>query len=176
MLADRVLPLACALGLLACAEAEDSISSGRFQVEAARTKSCGDVGLLASPAEQSYVVTLRRVSSKMLQWDDGKNLLSCLLEADGLTFAEQSSMSVDMRADEEPSDKPPCVVRRADLLSGVLQGTSATSATGFEATMSYEFVPTEGSSCDDLLTGAEPIADTLPCTLEYELTATRMSS
>ena len=175
MLAHRLIPVVCALGLLACAKAEDSISIGRFQVAAARTKTCGDVGLLGSPAEQSYVVVLRLVSSKMVQWDDGKNLLSCLLEADGLTFSERSSMSVDMRADEEGGGEPPCVVQRNDLLSGALQGVSAPSATGFEATMSYEFVPTEGSSCEDLVTGAEPIADALPCTLEYELTATRMA-
>ena len=173
MLAHRLVPVACVLGLLACTKADPSASIGRFEVQATRTQSCGDVGLLASPAAQTYVVTLRRVSSKMMQWDDGKNLLSCFLEPDGVTFSEQSTMSVDMRA-EDDADLPPCVVRRSDLLSGVLQGKSASSATGFEATMSYEFAPTEGSSCDDLLSSAEPIAEALPCTLEYELTATRL--
>jgi hypothetical protein len=176
MLARPLALALCSVTLLACAEADERDSIGRFQVEATRTESCGDVGLLASPAQQSYVVALRRVSSKMMQWDDGKSLLSCWLEADGVTFSAQSGMTVDMRSGEQAEDTLPCVVQRGDRLDGGLTPAGGAATSGFEATVRYEFAPTQGSSCDDLLTGAAPIAAALPCAIEYELTGTRLAN
>jgi hypothetical protein len=181
MAARLLLPAACAacascaFALCACAKADPADSLGRFEVKATRTQSCGDGGLLGSPEQQTYVVALRRVSSNILQWDTASAALLLSLEADGVTFIGEGGTEVDMRTGKEPEGTPPCVIQRSDSLDGTLAGSASAGYSGFEGTISYAYAPTDGSSCGDLLTGSDPIADALPCTLEYDLVGTRLT-
>ena len=178
-MAARVLLLAacapCALALCACAQADPADSLGRFEVKAARTQSCGDSGLLGSLEQQTYVVALRRISSKVLEWETGSTALMLSLDPDGVTFTGVGGTEANMRTGKEPEGTPPCMIQRTDALDGTLAGTASAGYSGFEGTVSYAYAPTDGSSCGDLLTGSDPIADALPCTLEYELVGTRLT-
>ena len=154
----------------------DEDSLGRFELEASRSESCGDQGLLASSPVIERVVHLRKGSSTTIQWDDGSELLLLELDPDGVTFRSGRAVVVDMRAgDEDAASKPPCQVGRVDLLQGVLEeGSVRGEYQGFDVSMSYDFTPMEGSSCDDLLGAPEGVIEALPCAIGYEGHADRV--
>ena len=156
--------------------ATDEDALGRFELEASRTESCGDQGLLASTPSIQRVVYLRQGSSTSLQWDDGSDLLLLELDDDGITFRSGRAIVVDMRAGEDGADaKPACQVARVDLLEGVLEeGTAQGEYSGFDVSMSYEFTPTDGSSCDDLLGPPDGVIEALPCRIGYQGHADRL--
>lgn len=170
-----VLAVLLAATVTACMVTDEG-ALGRFELEASRTESCGDSGLLASTATLKQVVYLRQADSRSLQWDDGTNLLIFDVDPDGVSFHHTRGLVVDMRVgDEEGESKPACLVARADVIDGVLEeGTARGEYSGFDVTMTYEFTATEGSSCDDLVGGPDGMVEVLPCRIGYEGHADRV--
>ncbi|RLB57322.1 MAG: hypothetical protein DRI90_18105 [Deltaproteobacteria bacterium] len=167
------LALIAPLILTACSGESEGVSWGRFTVTAERTQSCGDGVLLGSAATMSYPVHLRRVGDEWLHWDDGSEVLVLALNLAESSFSLQRTMSFDMRFGDDNPDALPCYVQRFDELEGVLEGTEAEGFESFAGSVNYGFTPLADSSCADLLQGPEPIADTLPCTIAYDLVAER---
>jgi hypothetical protein len=165
------LALVASLFLAACGGQSDSDSWGRFTVTAERTQSCGDAGLLGSAATMSYVVHLQHVGDDWLHWDDGSEVLILALDSTELSFSLRRTMIFDMRLGGDNPDAPPCYIDRFDELDGVLEGTEAEGFKGFSGTVNYGFTPQADSICSDLLQGPEPIANSLPCAIAYDLQA-----
>jgi hypothetical protein len=155
--------------LAACGEGNGE-DVGNFQVEATRTESCGDTGLLASAPAMQLKVFLRRVGEASVHWDDGTGKMIGPYDGTDRSFVVQRSLVVDMR-DEFPSGIP-CSIERIQRIEGSLDADPSV-AKGFEGELRYDYVPTEGSDCSDLLVGETAITRELPCAVVYELNAHR---
>jgi hypothetical protein len=83
-----------------------------------------------------------------------------------LTATEQ--VNVDGTAD---AGLGPCTMERDDTLT-VTMG-SGSPPTTFAATIKYAFSVTAGSDCSDQLTSGGGQYTTIPCTIEYTVTASR---
>jgi hypothetical protein len=164
--------MALSLALVGCTHQVDEGAIGRFQINASRSESCGDAGVLGSTAQRAFVVHLRRSSESTLQWNENGAITYLGLEGDGVTFLGESTRRVDMRAGAEGF--PPCTIERHDELGGVLEGPAVGPVTGFKGSMRFGYTPVDGSSCDDLTVGPEAIAEALPCAIGYELVAERL--
>ncbi len=163
--------IALALSFTGCVGEQDPASLGRFKVEATLTESCAETGLLAAPAERSFVVHLRRVSDHSMHWNDGEDILYCSLGDDGRSFTAERHLQVDVRADD-PADKPPCEIDRIYIVEGELRELDGKGfPNSFVGSTRYEYTPAVGSSCDDLLQGSDAIAASLPCAVGYDLDA-----
>lgn len=161
-----------AVGLTGCADvfgdetAQPGEPLGTFHVSAtAKSNACGEGALGATDAWE-FDVKLSRGTGSLL-WDNGSEVVSGELDADDVTFRFDSGILVDMRTEGE-AGKPPCSVARHDAAEGVLD--SAGEATAFSGSLRYDFAPTEGSQCDDLI---GVVVLTLPCSMSYGLEATR---
>lgn len=144
---------------------------GAFRVDADRkASSCGE-GALGSMPKWSFDVKLSRGDGELF-WDNGAEVVPGVLQPDDKTFSFESGIIVDMRDASSPPDLPPCSLARADHASGKLADDDAT----FTGELSYDFAPTQGSDCTDLVAGAAPIFAALPCGMSYALSATRTST
>jgi hypothetical protein len=141
-----------------------------FHVQATETSnSCGQ-GALGSTPKWEFDVRLSRGESQLF-WDTGGEVVPGVIASDGVTFSLQTGVVVDMRT---PADGalPPCTISRTDTASGVLDG-AGTDASSFTGELSYEYTPTAGSSCTDLVISEMPVFAALPCKMAYTLTAQR---
>jgi hypothetical protein len=157
-------------GLIGCAQASDE-QDGRFLVTASLIEGCAEGGLLAAPPTQSLHVWIRQVSERSLHWDDGGGRLVGSYEPESRTFVVERHLVVDMR--EAETDAPPCSILKAMQVEATLTSSPVDTASGFEGEERIDYLPTDGSSCDDLVTGEGAIATALPCTVRYELVAER---
>jgi hypothetical protein len=132
------------------------------------TNTCGE-GALGSTATWSFNVKLSSTISQIF-WDNGHEVLSGSLDADR-SFSFTSEVLMNMRTESSPSGLPACSIERSDASNGALEG--ATPVSGFKGTLSYSFAPSAGSSCDDLLVLPAPTFAALPCSMTYDLDATR---
>lgn len=172
-------PLALAAALLstlpACADSlgqgdahAPGTQLGTFHVTASRTENtCGE-GALGNQPTWNFDVKLAR-DPGALYWNNGVELIRGDLDADAVTFHFTAAIETNMRAGASPS-LPPCSVRRSDQAKGVLDAKDET-AHAFTGSLSYDFTPTSGSSCDDLVSGDKSILAALPCRFAYKLTA-----
>ena len=141
---------------------------GTYEVTATReTTTCGE-NALGSPATWEFEVRLSRGDGD-LYWDSGAEVTPGTLGSDGRRFSFVTSLVVDMRAGETPSNLPPCTIVRGDRAEGLLDE----DAGGFTGELAYSFTPLQGSDCGDLVTGAQPTFAALPCTMTYVLSAER---
>jgi len=141
---------------------------GSFEVNATRSESCGDAGLLGTPPSMTFEASLTQVGHRALHWRDAQvGLLIGDFNASDNSFKFSEAIVADMRQDA-PELLPPCSIRRDLTLAGTLSG-EAPSWTSFDATMRYAYTPTTGSSCEDLLVQPDAISDALPCTISFEL-------
>jgi len=141
---------------------------GAFRVEATRkTNTCGDSALGGAPATWSFELRLRR-GDGVMYWDNGVEVIPGGLGADGQSFSFDTGIIVDMRA-QGGAGLPPCSVARRDRASGTLDAEDD----AFTGSLAYDFAPTQGSDCADLVTGEMPSFAALPCSMSYELDATR---
>jgi hypothetical protein len=143
---------------------------GVFQVKGARTESCGDSGLLASAPEMQLKVWIRRVGESAVHWDDGTGKMIGQYDGTKRTFVTQRSVVADMREDF-PSGLP-CSIERVQKIEVTLDA-DPTVAKSFSGEMRYDYVPTEGSDCQDLVVGDTAIARELPCSVAYDLDGER---
>jgi hypothetical protein len=140
---------------------------GAFRVDADRTKNvCGASALGGSPAKWTFDLRLRRGDGE-LYWDNGVELIIGT-KAEGESFAFDTGVVVDMR-EGSGGGLPPCAIARHDRATIKLDA----EADAFTGDLSYDFAPTEGSDCADLVTGAMPSFAALPCAMSYGLKGTR---
>jgi hypothetical protein len=139
---------------------------GSFQVTGTiTTNSCG-AGALGEQDIWAFPLRLSRAEG-ILYWDNGQAVIPGTLEADGVTFSLDTSVIMNMR-DPNKVGPLPCSVSRADHAEGTL--SSATDpVSSFTGELTYQFSPTAGSSCDDLVNGAAPVLAALPCMMSYAL-------
>jgi hypothetical protein len=157
-------------GTVGCAAETDNdrIVIGFFGIEGTRTEVCAEAGLLAAPEKMVLTAHLQRFD-RMLQWDDGTGLKVGEYVIESQSFEVEQSVFVDMRQDQQGDELLPCTIERRLVIAGTLSGDEAKGFSGFEGTWSYVYVPTSGSSCDDLLSGDVPIATALPCTVAFSI-------
>ncbi|AUX42050.1 hypothetical protein SOCE26_034750 [Sorangium cellulosum] len=137
-----------------------------------RRNSCG-AGALGATRSWEFDVALARDEGALF-WNNGGSVIEGVIEDDQVSFVIESRVVVDMRAGDAPPG-PPCSVERRDQARGELDGAGEDVA-AFEATLSYDFAPTAGSHCEDLVVGdlsVAPVFDALPCWMDYDLTGTR---
>lgn len=156
------------LGLMGCAAETDNdrIVIGLFAIEGTRTEQCAEAGLLAAPEKMVLSAHLQRFD-RMLHWDDGTGLKVGEYVIESHSFEVAQSVFVDMRQDQQGEGLPACTIERRLVIAATLSGDDAKGFSGFEGTFSYLYVPTDGSSCDDLVSGDAPIATQLPCTVAF---------
>ena len=160
---------------------DDPLAVGRFEVQATRTESCGDAVVLASPTFATFSVYLRKTSDTILLWDDGHKRWPLARDSDG-TFVASTKVVMTMGTSDEPvveedlwdPDPEPepegasCVMQRIDALAVDLFEDA------FEGTLLHTFGVQDGSDCGAIAAGPPPLADTLPCTVAYDLAASRL--
>lgn len=130
---------------------------------------CGS-GALGAPAVWELDVKLAWGDGTIF-WNSGGEVISGSLSADRTKFDIQTDVVVDMRTDAD-AGKPPCSMARHDTAAGklVLDGDAVSSASG---ALTYDFAPTSGSECADLVNSETPLFETLPCSIEYAFEAPR---
>lgn len=171
MRSSVVVALAClAIGSLStgCTVAEDDPRTlGRFEVRLTQTESCGEGVIIEGPAEESLFVFLRRPSDDFLLWVERTEVFSLTVRDDG-TFAGTDARTSTF------GEAGTCRLLRDDELEAAFDGPLTDTASGFTGTLRNTFSLAEGSDCADMMTAPVPLAETLPCTLGYDLDAVRM--
>lgn len=177
LLALRSAPLLALFALAGCADAFGDRDPrapgeplGRFHVAGKRTENtCGEGALGAGPT-WDFDIALSR-EGDAIHWNNGGAGVTGTLDDDGVTFYFDATVAVDMR---EPGEAklPPCTMSRRDRGSGKLDATEDPSS--FKGQLRYDFSPTAGSNCDDLVHGSAPIVVQLPCGFAYAIEATRV--
>ncbi|WP_437593301.1 hypothetical protein [Sorangium sp. So ce1000] len=178
-----LLALLPALPLLpACADAfgdreapEQGTALGAFHVVGTQTgNTCGD-GALGATRLWEFDVELARGDGALF-WDNGASVIQGVIDEDRVSFSIEGRVVVDMRAGDAPPGLP-CSVERRDRALGELGG-AGDDVVGFKARLSYDFAPTAGSRCEDLVAGelsVAPVFAALPCGMDYDLKAKRSS-
>jgi hypothetical protein len=145
---------------------------GTFHVVGTQVaNACGE-GALGATSTWEFDVDLAR-DGDVLFWNNGANIIQGAVSDDGVSFTIEGRVLVDMRTEAAPG--PPCSVQRHDVARGTLGG-AGDDVEGFKGTLFYDFSPTVGSHCDDLVPGelsVAPVFATLPCGMAYDLHATR---
>jgi len=141
---------------------------GTFHITAKEQhNSCGS-GALGAPAVWELDVKLAWGDGTIF-WNSGGEVISGVLSDDRTQFDIQTDVVIDMRTDADKG-KPPCSMARHDTAKGTLAlaGDAVSEAKG---ALSYDFAPTEGSKCGDLVTSDPALFEVLPCSIEYAFTA-----
>ncbi|MGK3994556.1 hypothetical protein [Sorangium sp. So ce1024] len=152
---------------------EPATALGAFHVVGTQTSNtCGE-GALGTMRLWEFDVELAR-GEGALYWDNGTGVVAGVLDEDQVSFSIEALVVVDMRAGDGPPG-PPCSIARRDRARGEL-GAGGDDVMRFEATLSYEFAPTAGSRCENLVAGelsVAPVFAALPCGMAYALKAKR---
>ena len=165
--------VAIGLSVAGCSGADPADKLGRYTVTGELVDSCAESGLLAMPVELVFVVDLHRVSSSVLRWTEGAQRLTGSLENDR-SFVVGSYLRADMRSESQDDKLPECLIQRyGERRGSFADGDGAGEYSGFEGQLGYQFVPTAESDCADLLQGENAIAQSLPCSIGYEIKAER---
>lgn len=149
---------------------------GSFHVVGTQTaNTCGE-GALGAPRSWEFDVALAH-DAGVLFWDNGATFVLGELDERLWRFSVEARVVVDMRAGDMPPG-PPCSVERRDRVHGEFDGAGADldDVTRFEGRMSFDYTPTAGSRCEDLVVSelsVAPVFAALPCTMAYALTGTR---
>lgn len=167
------LALATLLILTGCVADDNEAPFAFYSATGKRTKSCGDQGLLASPEAIEMRVTIRLVGGSGFHWDHGDGLSMGTFDNAGGFFVTRF-LRVDTREGDEA--EPDCVIDRRTVIEGVLVGNPDPDGTyeTFDGEMRFEYEPYDPTSeCSHLLEGEDRIADTLPCTVSYDIEGAR---
>jgi hypothetical protein len=130
-----------------------------------QTNSCG----LGAPDPWTFSVQLS-LQGSTLYWSymDGSPLLSGPTSSSGQV---KLTSSMSLNADSTDAGLGPCTLQRADDLELTL-GSGSTPTT-FSGTISYAYTPAAGASCSDVMSAAGGPFSALPCSVEYDVSATR---
>ena len=144
---------------------------GAFSVDAELdVNTCGD-GALDAPATWTFEVKLSRDVDLVYWWNSSAELVTGKLASDKHSFSFETSVAVDMRDENSAPWLPPCTVTRRDRCDGKISDDDTT----FIGKLSYDYSPTTGSDCTDLVTSDSPVFAALPCGMTYTLDAKRTS-
>lgn len=170
-----VLPAAL-LSLVACQNKPYDVDGpgdfiGLFTVDAKQDANTCGTGALDAPASWQFDVRLSREVG-ILYWNNGAEYVEGNLGSDKRTFSFDTMVRVNMRDQNSDPWLPPCSVDRHDRSSGKI----ADDDTTFTGKLSYDFAPTTGSDCADLITSETPVFLMLPCGMSYTLEAKRTST
>jgi hypothetical protein len=147
-------------------------SLGTFAVEAKlASATCG--ASQTPPDPWRFDVRLSQ-EGPTLYWIQGGAPVHGILDANHHT----AMISSDSRTLREATKSPlraACVVRREDALDATLEATSVASkttldVTSFHGSLSYRFVPEDGSDCEDVVESGA--FDALPCAIAFDLSGT----
>lgn len=177
--------LLSALLLSGCNEATEGERLGTFTVRATRTQNgCGaQMGAKLPSAEFDVTLSVQR---GVLRWSpDGASSAMGTFDVFGRTFRLSLETDIVARAADRRIEYPGCVLRRNDVIEGVVssapngadggasQGVDAGSTvTGFRATETIAY-GVAGGDCRPLVGAAEGQVLALPCVVTYDMTATR---
>ncbi len=174
-----------ALLLSACDEGTEGERLGTFSVRATRTQNGCGAQRGAKLASAEFDVTLS-VQRGVLQWKP-VGAVSASGTFDVFTRAFRLSLENDIVAiaADRRVEYPGCVLRRNDVIEGVVsaapnapdgglaQGADAgSSITGFRATETIAYGTASGD-CAPVIGAAEGQLLALPCTVSYDMQATR---
>lgn len=144
---------------------------GVFKVEAEQDANTCGAGALNAPAAWTFEVRLSREVG-IAYWNNGAELITGQLDADKHSFKFDTSVIVDMRDANSAPWLEPCSVKRHDVSSGKIGDDDTT----FSGKLSYDFAPTAGSECSDLVMSDPQVFTALPCGMTYTLEAKRTST
>ena len=167
--ARRKLPLACALLLVACAEAGQRRSLGAdlgtFGVEATEAANDCGPGALGSTPRWSFDVELARADTELFWAGNVGGHVGADLAFD---------VSADARFELRPprAEDPGCAVGRQDSISGVLLADGSGAITAFTAQMLFVFAAEPDAACTPRELGEAGVPD-LPCSMSYALEGQR---
>ena len=175
-----VLLLAAAPCLAACGDIfgtkdahQPGDKLGTFHVAATRgANTCGD-GALGNTADWEFDVKLARGGAEIF-WNNGVEEIDGTIDADERTFHFDSGVLMNMRT-AESHGLPACSIKRTDRADGKLAATGDDVAS-FKGKLEFGFTPTDGSSCEDLVTGSTAVLAKLPCGILYALEGTRTAA
>lgn len=142
---------------------------GSFQVTATVTANTCGAGALGEQSPWAFSVQLAR-DPGALYWNNGQAVITGSLAGDSVTFGFDTSVVENMR-NPNVVGPPPCSMDRHDTASGTL-GAATGAVSSFSGQLSYQFAPTAGSNCDDLVNGDAPLVAQLPCGFTYQMTGT----
>jgi hypothetical protein len=146
---------------------------GTYHVAAIRgANTCGD-GALGNAATWEFDVKLARGGAEIF-WNNGAEEIDGTIDADDETFHFSTGVLMNMRT-ADSHGLPACSIQRADQANGKLAGTG-TDVASFDGKLEFDFAPTEGSSCEDLVTGSTAVLAKLPCGILYSITGTRTAA
>lgn len=171
------MALTLALGAAGCVEAfgdknpyEPGEPLGTFHLTAKQTQnSCGE-GALGAPEVWEFDVKLSW-GEQSIFWNSGGQVIPGKLSDDRASFEIASDVVMNMRTAADMGKKP-CSIDRHDVAKGslVAQGEGVASASG---TLSYDYAPTAGSDCADLVSSEAAVFAALPCAMTYSFSAPR---
>lgn len=144
---------------------------GAYHVTATVTANTCGAGALGQPSSWAFDVHLSRdAEGGFLYWNNGQAAIAGALETDDVSFSFDTSVVQNMR-DPAVVGPPPCSIARLDHAKGTLDAaTDAVAA--FTGELTYQFAPTAGSICDDLIDSETPIVIGFPCGFTYEMKGT----
>ncbi len=131
-----------------------------------RHNTCG----LGAPQPWTFSVRLGRDGATLYwNWQDGSPLVSGRLSS-GDTVASLKEAAT-LAADSTARSTGSCTLQSTSDFELTLPPN--TPPASFTGTLSYTYAPAPGASCGDVLTAGGGMYDTLPCTLSYDVSATR---
>jgi hypothetical protein len=146
---------------------------GTYHVAAKRgANTCGD-GALGNQEAWEFDVKLARGGSQIF-WNNGAEIIDGTIDADEKSFHFDTGVLMNMRTAEDHG-LPACSIERTDQADGTLAATG-TDVASFEGKLAFDFAPSAGSSCEDLIQGSTAILAALPCKIVYALTGTRTAA
>jgi hypothetical protein len=181
---DALVALPCVLAIAAIAGGSGCSghdpyrpgeSVGAFHVTSKLVStSCGP-----TPDPWEFDVKLRHDSTTLF-WVQGSAPIAGQLDAKAHAVMKTSVVNT-VRAADAKTQTAACTMSRSDVVDLVLAPTTAPvmaaadvgAATSFKGTLAYQFTVVEGSSCEDQLTELGGDFAALPCTVSYEIAATR---
>ena len=146
---------------------------GTYHVAATRDAStCGE-GALGNQATWEFDVKLARGGAQIF-WNNGAEIITGAIDDDAQSFHFDTGVLMNMRT-AESHGLPACSIRRTDQADGKLAATT-TDVASFSGKLAFDFAPTVGSSCADLVTGSAAILAALPCGILYSIAGTRTAA
>jgi hypothetical protein len=144
---------------------------GVFAVDAKQDANTCGAGAQGAPETWSFEVRLSREIG-IIYWNPGTDGVTGKLDADKHSFAFDATIVVDKRDANSAPWLPPCSVSRHDRSSGKI----ADDDESFTGKLTYDWAPTIGSDCTDLVMSDVAEFAALPCGMTYTLDAKRTST
>jgi len=143
---------------------------GTYHASSALTSDTCQAAVLAASADWQFDVKLSRQEST-LYWLNGQEAIPGTIAKNGTTFHFESGVEVTLQAAQ--GARVGCVIERTDSATGELSSKGSDVLT-FTADMRFGYAVKAGSQCSGFI-GVEDGFASLPCQVDYSLTARRTS-